>query len=51
MNFIIAGRDTTANLLTWLLFELVSHPEVIQVRLMGRISKRCESITIGHTAQ
>ena len=29
INFVLAGRDTTAILLTWTLFELAQHPEVV----------------------
>ena len=39
MNFLIAGRDTTANLLTWTLWELVSHPEAIEA-----IRQECETV-------
>ena len=30
MNFLIAGRDTTACALTWTVFELMQHPEAEQ---------------------
>lgn len=30
INFVLAGRDTTANLLTWSVFELAQHPEVVE---------------------
>lgn len=30
MNFLIAGRDTTASTLTWLFYELASNPRVQQ---------------------
>ena len=30
INFVLAGRDTTAILLTWALFELAQHPEVVE---------------------
>ena len=30
MNFLIAGRDTTANALSWTLYELAQHPEAEQ---------------------
>jgi len=30
LNFLIAGRDTTAQALTWTLFELMQHPEVME---------------------
>ena len=29
LNFVIAGRDTTANALTWLFYELSRNPEVV----------------------
>jgi len=29
INFVLAGRDTTAILLTWTMFELAQHPEVV----------------------
>lgn len=29
INFVLAGRDTTAILLTWTVFELAQHPEVV----------------------
>jgi len=44
MNFAIAGRDTTASLLTWLFFELCVHPEIQEhlaeeiQRVLGRES-------------
>lgn len=38
LNFIIAGRDTTATLLTWTLFCLALHPSVIK-RLEDEIQK------------
>ncbi len=30
MNYIIAGRDTTASALTWTLFSISTHPQVEQ---------------------
>eukprot|EP01147_Barroeca_monosierra_P005865 gene5865-9063_t len=30
MSFVIAGRDTTANCLTWTFYELFKHPEVLE---------------------
>ena len=29
LNFVIAGRDTTACALSWMFFELTQHPEVL----------------------
>ena len=28
LNFILAGRDTTSNALSWAMFELCTHPDV-----------------------
>ena len=39
MNFIIAGRDTTASLLTWLFFALVTDPEM-QDKLIQEIDQQ-----------
>lgn len=30
LNFLIAGRDTTAQSLSWFFFEMASHPEVVE---------------------
>ena len=30
INFVLAGRDTTANLLSWTLFRLSRHPEIVE---------------------
>ncbi|CAD6934110.1 unnamed protein product, partial [Tilletia caries] len=27
LNFLIAGRDTTAQLLSWFFYEMMAHPE------------------------
>mmetsp|Transcript_96627 Transcript_96627/g.288507 ORF Transcript_96627/g.288507 Transcript_96627/m.288507 type:complete len:548 (-) Transcript_96627:171-1814(-) len=40
LNFIIAGRDTTACLLTWMFFILATHPE-IQRELCEEVASRC----------
>ena len=41
MNFLIAGRDTTAMLLTWTFHLLSSHPEVEQ-----KVLKEIDEVTI-----
>jgi fatty acid omega-hydroxylase len=33
INFILAGRDTTAQLLSWACYMLIQHPEVGAVAL------------------
>eukprot|EP00455_Lapot_gusevi_P057389 TRINITY_DN9763_c0_g2_i5.p1 TRINITY_DN9763_c0_g2~~TRINITY_DN9763_c0_g2_i5.p1 ORF type:complete len:344 (+),score=126.78 TRINITY_DN9763_c0_g2_i5:572-1603(+) len=38
MNFIIAGRDTTANTLSWLFYEVARHPEV-EAKLVEEIEQ------------
>lgn len=40
MNFLIAGRDTTAALLTWVIYELNNHPEVMQ-KLVEEVDQVC----------
>eukprot|EP00745_Piridium_sociabile_P024924 TRINITY_DN39487_c0_g1_i1.p1 TRINITY_DN39487_c0_g1~~TRINITY_DN39487_c0_g1_i1.p1 ORF type:complete len:552 (+),score=44.09 TRINITY_DN39487_c0_g1_i1:191-1846(+) len=30
MNYLIAGRDTTAHAITWIFYELVQHPSIVQ---------------------
>ena len=44
VNFVLAGRDTTAILLTWSLFEIAQHPEVAErIRQEARALKRAGS--------
>lgn len=38
MNFIIAGRDTTAQALTWIVYNLIEHPEV-ERKLLAEINE------------
>ena len=38
MNFMIAGRDTTACALSWTLFELAKHPDVVE-EILAEIEK------------
>jgi cytochrome P450 len=44
LNFMIAGRDTTANLLTWMLYELICHPDAIR-----RIREECDEVLSDHS--
>ena len=43
MNFIIAGRDTTSNALSWMTYFLTQYPE-IQEKLIQEVDK----VTQGH---
>jgi len=45
MNFIIAGRDTTATLLTWTSYLLAKHPEVAEKALEEIKSLKGEDLT------
>lgn len=47
LNFLIAGRDTTAQALTWTLFELVQHPPVIE-RVREEVSRVCGSQNLAY---
>lgn len=49
LNFLIAGRDTTAQCLSWTLFELVQHPEVVK-KIQEEVSSVCggESLKFEH---
>lgn len=40
LNFLIAGRDTTAQCLSWTLFELTQHPEVA-AKLRNEVEEVC----------
>ncbi len=40
MNFMIAGRDTTACALSWTMYELARHPEVT-ARVVNEVNKVC----------
>jgi cytochrome P450 len=40
LNFLIAGRDTTAQCLSWTLFELTQHPAVVQ-RIREEVAQVC----------
>lgn len=42
VNFILAGRDTTSNLLTWTLYEIADRPDVID-RLRAEIHRDVKS--------
>lgn len=42
LNFLIAGRDTTACTLSWLFFELTQHPEVL-----AKVREEIETVTNG----
>ncbi|KIW84515.1 hypothetical protein Z517_03765 [Fonsecaea pedrosoi CBS 271.37] len=41
INLLVAGRDTTACLLSWTLFSLVRHPKVLE-KLRSEISHACD---------
>lgn len=51
INFVLAGRDTTANLLTWSIFELAQNPAVVaELRReaeQARATGRCGANTTG----
>eukprot|EP00591_Stephanopyxis_turris_P015131 CAMPEP_0195538460 /NCGR_PEP_ID=MMETSP0794_2-20130614/49539_1 /TAXON_ID=515487 /ORGANISM="Stephanopyxis turris, Strain CCMP 815" /LENGTH=561 /DNA_ID=CAMNT_0040672441 /DNA_START=113 /DNA_END=1798 /DNA_ORIENTATION=+ len=40
MNFIIAGRDTTACALSWILYELTKHPQIVD-KMLEEINHVC----------
>lgn len=42
LNFLIAGRDTTAQCLSWTLFELAQHPSIVQ-HIRKEIAEVCGS--------
>ena len=39
VNFMVAGRDTTASALTWAIYELTRHPEIVE-----RLRMECNSM-------
>ncbi len=39
VNFMVAGRDTTASALTWAIYELTRHPEIVE-----RLRAECNSM-------
>jgi cytochrome P450 len=41
MNFLIAGRDTTAQSLSWLFYELFQHPEDVE-EMVREINEVCK---------
>eukprot|EP00911_Craspedida_sp_UC1_P000821 UC1_evm2s630 len=44
MSFVIAGRDTTANALTWACWELARHPDMLKMaraELIERVGRNC----------
>jgi cytochrome P450 len=47
LNFIIAGRDTTAQNLTWTFFELCQRPEVVQ-RIRKEVKEVCGEAEVGY---
>ena len=40
MNFILAGRDTTAVMLSWFFYEILRHPE-IEKKILSEINEIC----------
>jgi cytochrome P450 len=42
LNFIIAGKDTSANTLTWFFYMLCKHP-LVQEKLAGEVREATEA--------
>lgn len=49
LNFLLAGRDTTAQALTWTFFELAQHPDVLQ-RAREEINVACGDAPVTYGA-